>query len=365
MAATAWQAAPFEQRLTWARRHMVHTHAAATRLPALDGVRLAYSAHLDLKTAVTAAAFLERGAVVRLIPADPASTHDDVVDWLCTNGAEVDLAPEEDAAEACVRWEPTHALEAGAAIMRAAAHKGYRALHAGVEITRTGLTRLAALELHHPVFDIDVVPVKNDLHNRYAVGVSTWQTFMNRTNLSLRGRTVVVAGHGQVGIGLAQHARDLGAHVIVVDPDPMRRLLAQATGYQVAPMAEAARAAHVLVTATGREHAVDAAVIDALPDGCFLLNAGHSRTEIDTHHLGPGQRVLPTITEHSTPRGHVLLVADGHLVNLAAGDGDSLDQFDWTAALTVAAIAWATTHAADTPPGITPLPDPAWHPLFT
>lgn len=318
-----------------------------------------------MKTAVTAAALLDRGAAVRLIPADPATTHHDVVDWLRGQGAEVDLDPEEHAAEACVRWEPTHACEAGAAIMCAVAHKGYRGLHAGVEITRTGLTRLAALELHHPVFDIDVVPVKNDLHNRYAVGVSTWQTFMARTNLSLRGRTVVVAGHGQVGIGLATHARDLGAHVIVVDPDPMRALLAQATGYPVTSMTEAARTADVLVTATGREHAVDATVLDALPEGCFLLNAGHSRTEIDTEHLGPGLPVLPFLTEHRTRGGRVFLVADGHLINLAAGDGDSLDQFDWTAALTVAALAWATTHATDTPPGITALPDTAWRSLFT
>ncbi|MEJ1105900.1 MULTISPECIES: NAD(P)-dependent oxidoreductase [unclassified Kribbella] len=347
---TAWQGVELEQRLAWARRWMQRTAAAAERLPDLSAVRLAVTAHIDLKSALFLQAYREAGAAVILHPADPATTRDDVRRLVESWGIEVTTPA------ACVEWEPTHTVEMGGDVVVEAAAREYGGIVAGIEMTRTGINRVAGLALTHPVFDLDGVPVKNQLHNRFTVGTSTWHTVLARTQLSLHGLDVLVVGYGEVGGGLARTARSLGAIVQVAELDPGRALIASYDGFEV--VERIGDRADIIVTATGRTGTVSAEVIRNLKDGCLLVNAGHSADEIDLDALGNGQELVPAVTSHQVGAREVLLFAGGHVANLAAGDGDSLNAFDVTAALIVDSAGWLVAHGNDYPAGLHPYPGP-------
>ncbi|MFC0624655.1 NAD(P)-dependent oxidoreductase [Kribbella deserti] len=345
---TAWQSVDLDARLAWANRWMTHTKAAGQALPRLDDVRLAVTSHLDLKAFVMLSALLDAGAAMMVHEADPATTHTNIVGLLGDCGVTVGSVGE------CVDWEPTHTVEMGGDIVVEAATRGYDGIVAGVETTRTGLSRISALTLAHPVFDADALPLKNHLHNRFAVGSSTWQTVLSRTNLSLHGLVVVVVGYGEVGGGLARSARGHGAQVLVAEVDPARATIATYDGFETGQLAELAARADVIVTATGRPGAVPA--LPNFKPGCLLVNAGHSPDEIDLPALGPATRVIPAVTSHQVNGREVLLFADGHVANLAAGDGDSLNAFDLTAAVIVNSTAWMIANGHNYPPGLHPLP---------
>ncbi|MFF7946514.1 NAD(P)-dependent oxidoreductase [Streptomyces griseorubiginosus] len=358
---SAWQSVPLPQRHAWSRRQMWLTAATAAQLPDLTGMRLAAAVHLDIKAAVFLEAFAEAGAHVAVMLVNPATTSADVATYL--NGRMRVFATDAAAsAEACLDWGPTHTLEMGADLTVAAVEHGHDGLTAAIEVTRSGISRLRDLDLPHPVFDLDRVPLKNNVHNRYAVGISTWQAFMSRTNLTLHGSVVVVVGYGEVGSGLARAAVSLGARVLVAEESAERRLIAEYEGYETGTLALLAARADVLVTATGRERVISESVLPLLTSGCFVLNAGHSAAEIALDVLGPGTEVLPHVTSHRPFAGEILLLSGGHLVNLAAGDGDSLNSFDLTSALMVSAVGWASSGAAGHPPGVHRLPPEAWAP---
>ncbi|TDD27736.1 adenosylhomocysteinase [Kribbella turkmenica] len=347
---TAWQGIDLEQRLAWARRWMRRTAEAAGRLPDLTAVRLAVTAHLDLKSALFLQAYRTAGAAVIVHPADPATTRADVQRLVEAWGIDVtDPA-------ACVAWEPTHTVEMGGDILVEAAARGYDGIVAGIEMTRTGLNRVAALALTCPVFDLDGVPLKNQLHNRFTVGTSTWHTVTARTQLSLHGLTVLVAGYGEVGAGLARTARGLGAVVQVAEVDPARALIASYDGFDVVGLA--GDRADIVVTATGRTGTLSADVIGTLKDGCLIVNAGHSADEIDLDALGNGVQAVPAVTSHRVGGREILLFAGGHVANLAAGDGDSLNAFDVTAALIVDSAGWLVAHGNEYPTGLHAYPGP-------
>lgn len=330
---------------------MQRTAAAAGRLPDLTSVRLAVTAHIDLKSALFLQAYREAGAAVILHPADPATTRDDVRRLVESWGIEVTTPA------ACVEWGPTHTVEMGGDIVVEATARGYDGVVAGIEMTRTGINRIAGLALTHPVFDLDGVPVKNQLHNRFAVGSSTWHTVLARTQLSLHGLAVLVVGYGEVGGGLARTARSLGAIVQVAELDAGRALVASYDGFEVVD--RIGGNADIVVTATGRTATVSAEVIAGLKDGCLLVNAGHSAEEIDLDALGNGQDVIPAVTSHRVGGREILLFAGGHVANLAAGDGDSLNAFDVTAALIVDSAGWLVAHGNEYPIGMHPYPGPS------
>ncbi|MEU6091717.1 NAD(P)-dependent oxidoreductase [Streptomyces sp. NPDC047085] len=337
------------------------TGAVARQLPALDGTRIAAAVHVDVKTAVYLETLADAGADIAVVPANPETTRSDVAEFLSKR---MTILSADTAADEAVDWQPTHTLEMGADISAAAAARGHVGIKAAVEVTRTGINRLRDINLPHPVFDLDRVPLKNNIHNRYAVGLSTWNAFMSRTNLSLHGNVVVVVGYGEVGSGLASAAKSFGARVLVAEESAERRVIAEFEGYEVGALSVLAPHADVLVTATGHEKVISADVMCRLQDGCFLLNAGHSSKEIDRDLLGAGEEILPQVTSHRPFGGDIFLVAGGHIANLVAGDGDSLNAFDLTAALMVASVGWATRHGADHTPGIHPLPTEAWQPAI-
>jgi adenosylhomocysteinase len=279
----------------------------------------------------------------------------------------MDDAAQAAAIEEALAWQPTHFFEMGAALSSAGVVAGGPStVRAGLEITGSGIARLAALAaqgqpLRFPVYNCDDVPIKEGLHNRHMVGLMTWHTFTARTRLSLHGRRVLVVGYGLVGEGVAAAARAWGGVVAVAERDPARALQASFAGYDVGPLEDLLPTAGVVVTATGAARVLTASHFVRLKEGCFLINVGHASNEIDVAALGPREEVLPFV-EAARPAGRTLyLFAGGAMANLAAGEGDSLNSFDITLAVMLAGLRYTfTPEAQSRPPGIWPLPRAAW-----
>ena len=292
--------ATFEQQLAWTASQMRQTRAACARLGDLSHVRLAYSGHLAVNGVPALAGFLERGAKVFLTTCNPTTVRDRVVEHLVSKGAEAHAwkhMPVDEYARAvqkALAWGPTHTCEMGADLTTAA-HAGATPIRAALEATGSGIDRLARLDLKYPVFNWDDLPIKEGLHNRYMVGLTTWQTFFERTRLSLHGKRVTVVGYGLVGKGVAHAAKAFGGTVSVVDLDPGRRLEAIYAGWNTGELEELAPETDVMVTATGVAGVVGSRVIALLEPGCFLLNVGHAGDEIDVSALPERREVLPFV----------------------------------------------------------------------
>jgi adenosylhomocysteinase len=211
-----------------------------------------------------------------------------------------------------------------------------------LEATVSGLHRLKKHRLPFPVFDWNSIPLK-DLHNRFHVGDSAWPAFSHVTGMSLYGRHVLILGCGPVGKGIAERARDLGAIVHVTDLDPVRLLEARHLGCDIVRLDEGIGRCQVIVTATGVEGVMSEEHLRQVKPGTILFNAGHSNREIDIDWLyqQPHQRMKAHIERFDIGKTHLYLLAQGSLLNLAAGAGPySIDQFDHYTAVMLLGIAW-------------------------
>jgi adenosylhomocysteinase len=211
-----------------------------------------------------------------------------------------------------------------------------------LEATMSGLHLLKKHELPFPVFDWNSIPLK-DLHNRFHVGDSIWPAFNHVTGMSLYGRRILVVGFGPVGKGIAERARALGAIVLVSDLDPVRLLEARHLGCETVSLIEGIGRCQIIVTATGVEGVLDEGCLCQVRPGTILLNAGHSNREIDIDWLyqQPHQRLKPHIERFDIGKTYLFLLAQGSLLNLAAGAGPyGIDQFDHYSAVMLLGIAW-------------------------
>lgn len=342
------------------------TRAECERLPDMTGVRLACSIHLDLKMVPALEALLEHGAQVFLLTASSTTVRDGVVTYLRDLDAVtyawqgMTEAERQEGVQHALAWEPTHTCEMGADLAAAAGERAGGSIRAGLESTGSGVDRLRGLRLRYPVFNLDDLPVKDRLHNRFMVGLSTWQAFCERTQLSLHGRDVVVVGYGSVGQGVAQAARAFGGVVSVVEQDPSRRLEAGYAGLRTGTVESLAPQANVVVTATGRPNAVTADILHRLKPGCFVLNVGHLAQEIALEALNDRREVIPFVEQCQVGGTQIYLFAGGSMANLTAGHGDSLNAFDLTLAIMVAGVGLIVDPDLDWPPGVHPLPREAW-----
>jgi len=211
-----------------------------------------------------------------------------------------------------------------------------------LEATMSGLHRLKKHRLPFPVFDWNSIPLK-DLHNRFHVGDSAWPAFSHVTGMSLFGRHVLILGCGAVGKGIAERARDLGAIVHVTDLDPVRLLEARHLGCDTVSLDEGIGRCQIIVTATGVEGVMSEEHLRQVKPGTILFNAGHSNREIDIDWLyqQPHQRMKAHIERFDIGKTHLYLLAQGSLLNMAAGAGPySSDQFDHYTAVMLLGIAW-------------------------
>jgi adenosylhomocysteinase len=200
----------------------------------------------------------------------------------------------------------------------------------GTEETTTGVIRLRAMaaqgKLKFPVMAVNDAMTKHFFDNRYGTGQSTIDGIIRGTNVLLAGKNFVVGGYGWCSKGIAMRARGMGAHVIVTEIDPLRALEAVMDGFQVMPMAEAAREGHIFCSATGDIHVIDQHHIASMRDGAILANSGHFDVEINMKALTSMAtkitRVREFLDEYALDDGRrIYVVGEGRLVNLAAAEG--------------------------------------------
>ena len=223
----------------------------------------------------------------------------------------------------------------------------------GCEETTTGIIRLKAMDaagqLQFPMVMVNNADCKHLFDNRYGTGQSVWDGINRTTNLIVAGKIVVVAGYGWCGKGTAMRAKGLGARVIVTEIDPVKAIEAVMDGFDVMPMKEAAKVGDFFITVTGCEKVIDEEDFAQMKDGAILCNAGHFDCEIDMARLREiavdKREMRNNIMGYQMGNGHWLCVlAEGRLVNLAAGDGHPAEIMDMSFAIQALSAKYLVEH---------------------
>ena len=330
-------------RIEWAEQSMPVLRQVRERFAReqpLKGIRVGACLHVTTETAVLMLTLKAGGAQVALCASNPLSTQDETAAALV---AEFDVpvfavkGEDHDRyyrhLDAVLATRPQVTMDDGADLITQL-HRQRRDLLAdligGTEETTTGVIRLRAMEkegvLAFPVIAVNDADTKHLFDNRYGTGQSTIDGILRATNILLAGRTVVVAGYGMCGRGVAARAKGMGAHVVITEVDPLRALEAVMDGYPVMPMARAAEVGDVFVTVTGNTAVIGAEHFVRMKDGAVLANAGHFNVEIDLaalERMARGRRRLRPFVEEFTLDGgrRVYVLGEGRLINLAAAEG--------------------------------------------
>jgi len=367
-------------KMSWAREHMPILASLRGTFEAdrpFRGQVVGMAMHVEAKTAVLAELLAEGGAEVAITGCNPLSTHDDVSAALDANPNVTSYArrgvDDEEyyaAIDAVVGHEPTITVDDGMDMV-AAVHEDYPELIdsivGGCEETTTGVHRLRAMdadgELEYPVFAVNDTPMKRLFDNVHGTGESALSNIAMTTNLSFAGKTVVVAGFGNCGRGVARKASGQNARVVVCEVDPRRALEAHMEGYDVLPMREAAAEGDVFVTTTGNRDVITREHFERMSDGVVLANAGHFDVEVNLEDLGAiaegVYEVRDGIAAYELPDGRRLnVLAEGRLVNLASPIAlghpvEVMDQSFGIQAVCVRELAGG----ADLSPGVHDVPD--------
>jgi adenosylhomocysteinase len=337
------QAAGGRLKIEWAEQSMPVLRQVRERFAReqpLKGIRLGACLHVTTETAVLMLTLRAGGAQLVLCASNPLSTQDDTAAALVK---EYDIAvyahKGEDNAryyrhiEAVLATRPQMTMDDGADLI-SQLHGARKDLLGdvigGTEETTTGVIRLRSMEregvLAFPVIAVNDADTKHLFDNRYGTGQSTIDGILRATNILLAGRTVVVAGYGMCGRGVAARAKGMGAHVIVTEVEPLRALEAVMDGFQVMPLAKASEVGDIFVTVTGNTTVMSSDHFGRMKDGVILANSGHFNVEIDLATLGAMARarrsVRPFVEEYTLQSGRRLYVlGEGRLINLAAAEG--------------------------------------------
>ena len=269
----------------------------------LDGIRIGACLHVTTETANLMHVLAAGGAQVVLCASNPLSTQDDVAAALTADGIPTYAIKGEDTAtffrhiNAVLDTHPHVTMDDGADMV-STLHKErpdqIAEIVGGTEETTTGVIRLRAMAadgaLRYPIVSVNDADTKHLFDNRFGTGQSTMDSIMRATNFLLAGRTVVVAGYGMCGRGVASRARGLGAQVVVTEVEPLSALEAVMEGYRVMPLRDAARIGDIFVTVTGDKAVLRREHMELMKDGAVMANAGHFDVEIDK----PGLAALAT-----------------------------------------------------------------------
>jgi adenosylhomocysteinase len=320
------------------------------------GLRVAISLHLEAKTAYLAKVVQAGGAEVVITGSNPLSTQDDVCAALVEDGiavyAKYNPDPQEykDLMVKTLETKPDLIIDDGGdlvSILHSERQDLLAQVRGGAEETTTGILRLKAMEkdgsLKFPMVAVNDAYCKYLFDNRYGTGQSVWDGINRTTNLVVAGKTVVVNGYGWCGKGVAMRAKGLGAHVVVTEVDAIRAVEAYMDGFTVLSMAEAAKVGEFFVTVTGNKDVIRGEHIANMKDGAILSNAGHFDVEVNLVELAAmsvSKRIVRrNIEEYVLKDGRkIYVLAEGRLVNLAAGDGHPAEIMDMTFALQAIAL---------------------------
>lgn len=353
-------------RIAWAERDMPVLRKIAAdfaRDKPLAGIRLSACLHVTTETANLMKALKAGGAEVSLCASNPLSTQDDVAASLVVNeGISVYAIKGEDNdtyyrhIHAVLDKKPHVTMDDGADLV-STLHSRYpdwvKQMLGGTEETTTGVIRLKSMAqkgvLGFPVIAINDSQTKHLFDNRYGTGQSTLDGIMRATNRLFAGSTVVIAGYGWCGRGIARRAQGLGARVIVTEIDPVKALEAVMDGYHVMPMAKAAPLGDFFITVTGNIHVVGNDAFDNMKDGAIVCNSGHFNVEINIPYLesiSVSKSVLRDfVEEYVTKDGRkIMVLGEGRLINLAAAEGHPAQVMDMSFANQALGAAYLVRH---------------------
>lgn len=341
-------------KINWVKEFMpvLNTlNAEVSAAKPLAGKNIVITMHLEAKTAYLGIVLKNAGANVVVTGSNPLSTQDDVAAALADQGVTVyawyncTAGEYDNFLHQALDSQPDIIIDDGGdlvSLLHGERSELAGKILGGSEETTTGVIRLRALaaeqRLKFPMIAVNDAYCKYLFDNRYGTGQSTWDGIMRTTNLTIAGKTVVIAGYGWCGKGVALRAKGLGANVIVTEIDPIKAIEAVFDGFRVMPMAQAAAYGDIFVTLTGCKDVIRGEHIKRMKSGAVMANAGHFDVEInkaDLTGLAVSTRVArKNIEEFVLENGNkVYLLAEGRLVNLAAGDGHPTEIMDLSFAL--------------------------------
>ncbi|MDR2648080.1 MAG: adenosylhomocysteinase [Oscillospiraceae bacterium] len=353
------------QKIAWVRRNMPLLNKLEADFGAekpFKGLRVALSVHLEAKTAYLCQVLAAGGAEMWVTGSNPLSTQDDVAAALAQSDMRVFAMHgcDDDTYNAHIRAVlapgPHIIIDDGGDLVESLRKNFPQHIPnviGGCEETTTGILRLTALhqkgELPFPMIRVNDADCKHLFDNRYGTGQSVFDGINRTTNLIVAGKTVVVAGYGWCGKGVAMRAKGLGAQVIVTEIDPVKGIEAIMDGFAVLPMAAAAGKGDYFITVTGCCGVITMDHMMRMRDGAILANAGHFNVEIDVAALAETAvkitEMRQNITGYELPNGRTIcLLAEGRLVNLAAGDGHPAEIMDMSFAIQALSARWLAEH---------------------
>ncbi len=352
-------------KIAWVRDFMPALGAIRERMERerpFAGMKITMSIHMEAKTAYLATCLQAAGAEVHATGCNPLSTQDDVAAGLASLGVEtyaihgVSEAEYQELLVAALSCHPDLIIDDGGDLVNLltgdCSHLADRLIGGGEETT-TGIHRLLARakagKLPFPMMDVNDAMCKHYYDNKYGTGQSVWDAIMHTTNLLVAGKTVVVAGYGYCGRGVAMRAKGMGANVIVTEIDPIKALEASMDGMRVMTMDQAAPEGDIFVTVTGCRDVITKRHFEVMKHNAFLSNAGHFNVEVNGEALRQmAVRVFPRRAEivgYELTDGRVLnLLAEGRLVNLASGNGHPAEIMDTSFALQALCLEYMKDH---------------------
>ena len=360
------------KRMDWVRERMPVLRGIKedfTRARPFAGLCIGICLHVEAKTAVWLEALTGGGAEIA-ITGSPGTTQDEVAAALVAEyGIQVFARKSEtynqhlDYAARVLATGPDLFVDNGAdlhtlALTNPDSARAKSKIIGATEETTTGGFRLREEITGHtfPTIVINDSRAKRIIENRYGVGQSVVDGIMRCSNLLIGGRRITVIGYGYCGQGIARALRGLGAHVTIVDIDPMSRLEAHTEGYATAELHEALPASDFVITVTGRPNALNREHLALLKDGAVLCNAGMFETEIDLPGLyelsAESNPVMPEIRQFKLHSGKTLyLTGEANAVNLSAGDGNPIEIMDLGLALQSLSLAYIARNGRSLPAG--------------
>ena len=372
-------AAQGRARIEWAERSMPVLRQIRERFEKerpFDGVTLAACMHVTTETANLMRTLKAGGAELALCASNPLSTQDDTAAALVAEYGisvfarnAVDTKGYYEHINSALDSRPDFVFDDGCDLVNTVHTTRTELLEtvkAGCEETTTGVIRLRAMAadgaLKFPMVAVNDTDTKHMFDNRYGTGQSTVDAIFRATNTLLAGKTVVVAGYGYCGKGVASRAKGMGANVVVTEIDPTKALDAAMEGFKVLPMAEAARIGDVFITVTGNRDVLRAEHFEVMKDGAIFCNSGHFDIEIDVKWLEDNAAAKNSKVRHQTDEyvlsdgRRLLLLAEGRLVNLGAAEGHPAAVMDMSFSDQALTAEWLASEAASLPPSVLEVP---------
>jgi len=364
-------------KIEWAESRMpvlMALRKKASKKKPLKGLRIGGCLHVTKETAVLVRAIRDAGADAAWCGCNPLSTQDDVAAALAKEGVSVYAWRGLSTAEYywCINQvldsKPQLTLDDGADLVFTLHQERPNQLSeivGGTEETTTGVHRIRAManqgKLRYPIVAVNDAQVKSDFDNVYGTGQSSLDGILRATNVLFAGKTIVIAGYGHCGRGLANRARGMNANVVVCEADPLNALRAAMDGFKVAPMIEAAEAGDIFITATGCKDVITEKHMKRMKDGAILSNTGHFNVEVsveDLERLARKKReIRPNNMEYTLRDGRRLyLLAEGRLVNLAAAEGHPSEVMDMSFATQFLSLTYLAEEGRQLKPAVYAVP---------